>query len=249
MRTKDRYSKSGYLRRNKAEMTGKHLFSDEILKSCDIRGVVGENLGSTDAYHVGRSFGTILRERGKKNCAVGRDGRLSSDSLFSETARGLTDSGIRVLNLGLVPTPLVYFAVGQGSADAGIMITASHNPAEYNGFKFLTDEGPFHEEDIFQLSAISQSGIYISGEEEIVPSDLVSVYQEYIYSFLDAQGMDRLKDKTVIWDPGNGATGAVLYGFFEKHSRKTYRYLRRCGRHFPGSSSRSQSPGKYETPD
>ena len=201
-------------------MPDKHSFSDEILKSCDIRGIVGENLDGEDAYHIGRSFGTILRERGKKSCAVGRDGRLSSDGLFSETARGLADSGIQVLNLGLVPTPLVYFPIGQGSADAGIMITASHNPAEYNGFKLLTDEGPFHEEDIIQLSAISRSGEYISGEAEIVPSDMVTLYLEYIKGFLDSQGFDKLKKLSIVWDPGNGATAAILKDFLnESHVR------------------------------
>jgi len=196
-------------------MPGKHLFSEEIIKSCDIRGVVGENLVGTDAYHIGRSFGTILRERGKTNCAVGRDGRLSSAALFSKTAEGLTDSGIQVLDLGLVPTPLVYFSIGQGSANAGIMITASHNPAEYNGFKFLTDEGPFHEKDILQLSATSRSGVYTSGNAEILQLKLIPSYLKYISSFLVSQGNEKLKTLSIVWDPGNGATAAILDDFLK----------------------------------
>ena len=190
-----------------------YAYSDEILKSCDIRGIVGKNLKEEDAYHAGRSFGTILTRRGKAACAVGRDGRHSSYSLFKNLARGLRKSGITVLDLGLVPTPLVYFAIGRKMAEGGVIITASHNPAEYNGFKFLTDEGPFHQDDILELSKVSNSGDYAEGSGELIQKDIVPLYMQHIKSFIDFRSIRKLEKLSIAWDPGNGATAAILDRF------------------------------------
>ena len=114
-----------------------HDFNPTSLREYDIRGVVGKTLGPADAYAVGRSFGTLLRRAGGSKVAVGRDGRASSPELQTELLRGLTESGVDAVRVGLGPTPMLYFAEAELDVDGGIMITGSHNPADYNGFKMV----------------------------------------------------------------------------------------------------------------
>ena len=114
-----------------------HKFHPSILRAYDIRGIVGETLHDEDAYNIGRSFASFLKSEYKNKVVVGYDGRLSSVDLKNELIRGLSDSGIDVLEVGLCPTPMLYFGVYHLKADAGIMVTGSHNPSNHNGFKFL----------------------------------------------------------------------------------------------------------------
>ena len=114
-----------------------HIFNPTSLREYDIRGVIGKTLGPDDAYAVGRSFGTLVRRGGGRRVAVGRDGRSSSPELQSQLIRGLTESGADVVRVGLGPTPMLYFAEAELNVDGGIMITGSHNPADYNGFKMV----------------------------------------------------------------------------------------------------------------
>ncbi|MBB6482114.1 phosphomannomutase/phosphoglucomutase [Spirochaeta isovalerica] len=191
----------------------KHTFDSDILKECDIRGVVDRNLGDQDAYFVGRGFGTMLRLKNKKNCLVGRDGRLSSKRLAESTISGLIDAGIDVVDGGLIPTPAVYFGVNALKIQAGLMITASHNPPEYNGFKFLTDEGSFHGEDIVNLGSICREGVFAVGEGLCSQRNIIPEYMDYLLKFLDTRLLKNLK---VVWDPGNGAAGIILSSLLEK---------------------------------
>ena len=113
-------------------------FENEILREYDIRGIVNKNLNDNTAYTIGRTFGSIVYKKGKnKKVVVGYDGRLTSPKLHDALCKGLIDSGIHLTSIGLCPTPLVYFATYHLNMDAGIMITGSHNPPEYNGFKMV----------------------------------------------------------------------------------------------------------------
>src|SRR5689334_9564725 len=112
-----------------------HRFHPTSLREYDIRGVVGETLGPEDAYAIGRGFATRVRGVGGSTVVVGRDGRLSSAALETALVAGLTASGVDVVQIGLGPTPMLYFAEAELEVDGGIQITGSHNPGNYNGFK------------------------------------------------------------------------------------------------------------------
>ena len=189
-----------------------YTYNEIILKACDIRGIVDSELTSEGAYHIGRSFGTILQSEGLKSCAVGYDGRFSSPELTENLIAGLVECGIAVLLAGLVPTPVVYHIVKTYPADSGIIVTASHNPSEYNGFKFLFNDALFHAERILQLAKISRDRTYF---HTAVPGTVtnIDVVDRYI-SFLTAKIPK--KGLKVVWDPGNGASAAVIHPFTEK---------------------------------
>lgn len=186
-----------------------HHFSPEILKSCDIRGIYGRDLHREDAYHMGRAFGTFLRKSRLRTCAVGYDVRVSSPELADLLISGLRECGIDVILLGIIPSPTVYFSVKKLHLDAGVVVTASHNPAEYNGFKFVLHNGLFHGSMISDLGRRSERGSYTSAERPgtLTEKDVIEDYIEYLLSFLDKPKKKLLK---VVWDPGNGATAVVL---------------------------------------
>ena len=133
-----------------------HHFDPVALREYDIRGIVGKTLGEADAYAIGRTFGTIVRRDGGKCVAVGYDGRLSSPMLETALLKGLTESGVDVVRVGLGPTPMLYYAESVlDGVDGGIQITGSHNPADYNGFKMVLRHGPFYGEDIQKLGRMA----------------------------------------------------------------------------------------------
>ena len=189
-----------------------YTYNEIILKACDIRGVVGTELTSEGAYHIGRAFGTILHTEGRKSCAVGYDGRHSSPELTENLITGLTACGIEVLFAGLVPTPVIYHIVKTYPADSGVIVTASHNPPEDNGFKFLFNDELFHAERIQQLAKISRDGGYFDAASPgvVTKIDIIDQYIDYLTSVLPKKGLK------VVWDPGNGASAAIIHPFIEK---------------------------------
>src|SRR4029079_10355428 len=108
-----------------------------ILRENDIRGVVGTTLHVADARAIGRTFAPLVRRSGVKRVPLGYDGRLSSPELAKACSEGLTSTGIDVIEIGMVSTPMLYFAVWHLEADGGIQITGSHNPPDFNGFKMM----------------------------------------------------------------------------------------------------------------
>ena len=194
-------------------MTGltKHRFHPSILRTYDIRGQVDKTLFAEDAYHIGRGFGTLARRRlgGVPHLAVGRDGRTTSPQLSAALVRGLCESGCRVADLGLGPTPMTYFGVHSHDLAGGIMITGSHNPIDYNGFKMLLGGRSFYGDDIVALGQIVAAGNYEAGEHK-GEVDSLDVRQEYARCLREAYDTQVLHSLKVAWDCGNGATGEVL---------------------------------------
>ena len=134
-------------------MSKGHRLDPTILREYDIRGIVPDTLDASDARVIGRAFGTILRERGGDpaggvTAAVGYDGRHSSPELEAALVEGLAASGVAVSRVGLGPTPMLYFATHALGTDAGVMITGSHNPPDYNGIKLVEGGKPFFADDI-----------------------------------------------------------------------------------------------------
>src|SRR5215472_11828030 len=153
-----------------------YRFQPTILREYDIRGIVGETLSEADAYAIGRAFAAMLVKVGGGSVAVGRDGRLSSPGLEAALVRGLTDSGVDVVRIGLGPMPVLYYAVFTAGVDGGIMITGSHNPKDHNGFKMMIGKKPFYGADIQTLGVIAASGEVPSGAGKVVDRDLLGVY-------------------------------------------------------------------------
>lgn len=182
-----------------------HIFDPVILRAYDIRGEVGVNLGENDAVALGRAFGTFIRNKGGQNVCIGYDGRLSSPQLAEATIHGLLSTGIDVENIGLGPTPMLYFSVKDRMADGGIMITGSHNPPSHNGFKLTLSGGPVFGEAVQELGKIAESGSFAKGKGLLKD---YSVQDSYIKRLL--KDLNLARPLKIAWDPGNGVAGNVL---------------------------------------
>ena len=184
-----------------------HHFDPTSLREYDIRGVVGKTLNPPDAFAIGRCFGTVVARSGGSTVAVGYDGRVSSPMLEPELVRGLRASGMEVVRVGLGPTPMLYFASTIMETHGAVMITGSHNPPDYNGFKMMLHRKPFFGEDIKKLGQMAEMGDV--GQELAGSQRDVDVSGDYVARLIsDWDGGDRLLD--VVWDNGNGAAGEVL---------------------------------------
>ena len=124
------------------------FFDPTILREYDIRGIIDKTLSANDAYAIGRAFGTGIARNGGKTVCVGYDGRLSSPDMEQAVVDGLKDCGLEAVRVGLGPTPMLYFAVNILDAAGGIMVSGSHNPPDYNGFKMMSGPKPFYGDDI-----------------------------------------------------------------------------------------------------
>ncbi len=186
-------------------MSAGHRFDPTILREYDVRGIVGKTLSSDDAEALGRAFGTTARRGGGSRLAVGYDGRLSSPEMADALCRGLRKSGIDVCRVGRGPTPMLYYATYELEVDGGIMVTGSHNPPDYNGFKMSLQKRAFFGEDIQELGRMAAAGDFETGEggDEERP-----VFDAYVERLLrDYRGEREL---TVAWDAGNGAAGEAM---------------------------------------
>ena len=121
-------------------MKYKENISKNIFRGYDIRGIYPTELDEDTAYTFGLGFGSHIRKMGKKECIVGHDNRLSSESLYNSLIQGITETGINVIKIGLCTTPMYYYACIKLEIYSGVMVTASHNPKDDNGFKFAYDE-------------------------------------------------------------------------------------------------------------
>ncbi|HEY4172398.1 MAG TPA: phosphomannomutase/phosphoglucomutase, partial [Rhodopila sp.] len=188
-------------------MAFSHQFDPTVLREYDIRGIVGRTLHAADAFAIGRVFGSMVARGGGTRVAVGYDGRLTSPELEQALVQGLQASGIEVARIGLGPTPMLYYTATKLETDGAIMVTGSHNPPDYNGFKMMWGRKPFFGEQILQIGRLAASG-------DIVPEaaggeQAVAIADDYVARLLtDWDGGDRMLK--VVWDNGNGAAGDVL---------------------------------------
>ena len=188
-----------------------HTFDPTVLREYDIRGIIGETLGPDDARAIGRSFATMLREAGGTKVAVGYDGRVSSPILEHALVEGLTASGCDVVQIGMGPTPMLYYAEASAEdVDGGIQITGSHNPANYNGFKMVFQGRPFFGADIAALGERAAKGDWMDGAGEAEHRDVLNAYVDRMVSALDGIDTEALSHLKIGWDAGNGAAGPAL---------------------------------------
>ena len=186
-------------------MTDGRRLDPIILREYDIRGIVGETLAEEDVRVIGRSFGSIMRRRGVNTVAVGYDGRLSSPALEVALVDGLAVSGVSVVRVGLGPTPMLYFAVHELETDAGMMITGSHNPPQYNGIKIVFDGHPFFSREIQDLGELAATGNFEIGEGTVTDRPVLKAYVARLL-----RDFPTGREFRVAWDAGNGAAGEAL---------------------------------------
>lgn len=179
----------------------------EIFREYDIRGVYGRDFDREDVRTVGRGYGTLLGSSGGRRIAVGRDCRLSSPEIRDALVEGLLDTGAEVLDLGICPTPLLYFSLRHFQAHGGLMITASHNPPEYNGFKVCRGFDTIYGKEIQDFRAFLEAGVFAPRSGGILREmDINTPYREFIAANIRLERPVR-----VAVDAGNG-TGGVVAG-------------------------------------
>jgi phosphomannomutase/phosphoglucomutase len=174
----------------------------EIFRAYDIRGIVGETLTTDVAYDIGRAIGSEAYYRGEQTVVVGRDGRLSGPDMMASLIRGLKATGRDIKDIGQVPTPLLYFAAQYLGANSGVMVTGSHNPKDYNGFKIVLGGETLAGEAIDSLRQRIETGDLLTGEGSVEEVDVLPDYIERVKS--DVQLVRSIK---VVVDCGNGVAG------------------------------------------
>ncbi|HEY6100422.1 MAG TPA: phosphomannomutase/phosphoglucomutase [Anaeromyxobacter sp.] len=184
--------------------------SPTIFREYDIRGLVDRDLTEEAVTLVGKALGTRIREAGGRRAAVGRDARLSGPRFAKAMISALRSTGVDVLDLGVVPTPLTYFAAHTAGVDGICMITGSHNPPEYNGLKVGLGAATYHGEEIQALRRLAESGEFATGAGTVAPYDVVGPYRAYVEENLRL-GKRKLK---VVVDAGNGTGGVVAVPLF-----------------------------------
>lgn len=192
-----------------------HKFNSTILREYDVRGIVGETLTETDALYLGKSFGTLIKRNGGQKICLGFDGRLSSPKMEEAILAGILSTGINVIRIGLGPSPMLYYSVYELDADGGIMITGSHNPSNYNGFKMMVGKAGCFGEQIQELGRISASGNFEKGEGS---SEHLNIFNRYIDRMLEDVDMAALgkSNLSIGWDAGHGAAGDVIKAVTER---------------------------------
>ena len=187
-------------------------FKKDIFREYDIRGIVDKDLTVESVEYLGKGIGTYFSRKGCREVALGRDGRLSSPPFSEALARGLRTTGCCVTHLGTIPTPLLYFSIYVKDYEAGVMITGSHNPPEYNGFKMMAGKETLYGDTIQEIYALLEQGDFVV--EDGPPArtyDIIPEYIDYISSHVSLK-----KKLKVVVDAGNGTAGVVAVPILKK---------------------------------
>ncbi len=183
----------------------------QVFREYDVRGLVGEDLNHGFVHDLGRATGTYGKEHGVKVMTVGRDCRLSSEEYQGALIGGLRTAGIDVIDIGLCATPMLYYSIRHLKTDGGVMVTGSHNPPEFNGFKICVGPDTIHGEDIQKLRIIMEAGGYASGSGSLERRDVAEEYREYLFNHVTIQG-----GLNVVVDAGNGVGGFFAVPLLER---------------------------------
>lgn len=190
-----------------------HKINPSVLRAYDIRGTYDEQIFDNDAYYIGAAFASkVIRKYKKKNpvLAVGRDGRISSPHLHKLLTEGMKSAGAIVKDIGIGPSPMLYYTVRSLSLDGGIMITGSHNPPNHNGFKMMYSKEPLFGDEIQEMGKMCENGDFENnsgGHHEI--TDIKNSYVERLLQGVEAASQKNLSEMKIAWDPGNGAGGEI----------------------------------------
>ncbi len=183
----------------------------EIFKAYDIRGVVGRTLTPQIVRAIAQALGTLAQERGRDTVVIGRDGRLSGPALATALADGLRASGANVIDIGMVTTPMSYFAAHHLGTQCSVMVTGSHNPPDYNGLKIVIDGDALHGADIAALKSRIERGDVRNGAGGCRTQDIASAYFDRV-----AGGIRLARPMTIGVDCGNGVAGAFAGALYRR---------------------------------
>jgi phosphomannomutase/phosphoglucomutase len=183
----------------------------EMFREYDIRGIVGKDMTEEDVLLIGKGVGSFLKSHGCSKLNVGQDCRLSSKRYSEKIIEGLRSTGCDVLDIGICPTPVFYFSIQHVGAEGGVMVTASHNPKEYNGFKLCIGLDSIHGEDIQKIQMIINNQSFIRGNGSLSSADIVTPYREFVQNNITLN-----RSIKVGVDAGNGTAGVVAVPIFKR---------------------------------
>ena len=184
-------------------MKKSHYFNDTIIREYDIRGVFNKTLFEKDAKVLGNLFGMMIGQNNSVNIAY--DGRMSSPILKENLIEGFLEVGVNVNEIGLGPTPLLYFSCFELNSNSGIIVTGSHNPKSHNGFKIVYKNSPFFGEDLIMLKNKAKNYSMHNGRGLKTKVDLENKYLKRLL-----KDFNQKKDIKVVWDAGNGSAGKIM---------------------------------------
>jgi phosphomannomutase/phosphoglucomutase len=213
----------------------------EIFKAYDIRGIVGKTLTSAVVEAIGHAIGSEATARGQHTIAIGRDGRLSGPELIAALARGIRKSGINVIDVGCVPTPMVYFAAYQLNTNCAVMLTGSHNPPDYNGLKMVLAGETLSGETIQQLRMRIEQNNLTHGNGRYTQQDISA---EYIARIVSDIKLARPMHVTV--DCGNGVAGVYVAKLYRQLGCTVQEMYCEVDGHFPNHHPDPSDPHNLE---
>ena len=179
--------------------------NSEMFREYDIRGIAGKDMTEDDVVSIGKGIGTFLKQNGCSRITVGRDCRVTADSYSKRLIEGLIFTGCRVIDIGICPTPVLYFSIQHLSQEGGVMVTASHNPAEYNGFKMCLGSGSIHGEDIQRIRRIIENKAFEKADGgSLSAANVLPAYQAFVQENISIE-----KKLRIAVDAGNGTAGVV----------------------------------------
>ncbi len=204
------------------------MLSNSIFKAYDIRGVIGKTLNADIAYQIGRAFGSAVCAKGEKAVVIGRDGRLSGPEMAQSLAQGLQASGVDVIDLGMVATPMVYFATHELDARSGVMVTGSHNPPDYNGFKMVLAGEAIHGATIQALYQAIVAQEFAIGTGTYQQHDIRAAYLARIVG-----DVKLVRPMKIVVDCGNGVAGAFAGELYRRMGCEVSELFCDVDGHFP----------------
>ena len=176
----------------------------QIFREYDIRGIVNKDLNEDVLERIGKAYGTYVKESGARVVSIGRDCRLSSPAYAQAMTRGINSTGIDVIDIGMVSTPMLYFSLYNMDVDGGVMITASHNPGEYNGIKLCRGRDSVFGEQIQKIREIAEGGEFATGNGSSSVADIEELYVSFLKENISLKPGVR-----AVVDYGNGMVGAI----------------------------------------
>ena len=196
----------------KCYYNGGTMINPQIFREYDIRGIVDKDLTDKAVENIGLSFGTYLHSLNLKSVALGGDCRLSTNRFQAILSDAMAQTGCKVIDVGTVPTPVLYYAIEKLQTDGGLMVTGSHNPPDFNGFKLCVGTFSIYGQEIQKIREIIDDGVYISGEGSCEKYDsIIQDYQDYVVEHLFVD-----RPIKVIVDSGNGTAGPVAPDIYRR---------------------------------
>lgn len=183
----------------------------EVFREYDVRGLVDRDLTEDLVYELGLAIGTYASQRGVKTMTVGRDCRLSSESYANAVMKGIGETGIHMIDIGLCATPMLYFSIRHLQTEGGVMITGSHNPPEFNGFKICVGPDTIYGDDIQELRRIMEAKAYTKGSGTQRAETVTAAYQDYLF-----QNVRIKPNLRIVVDGGNGTGGLFALPLFRR---------------------------------